>query len=486
MKRFLLALLITPAALGATYNVALPGGGVLTINGVAFANPAITNSASVVWGVDGAGFLYATATGTNSSIIYVEGSAVAGPNFGVSTEVDPVVTAATNITFSLVNSSITTNKIDATFYGLLTATSGGGLGTNIFVNNVLLQPAKLTNSATVTWATNSAGDIEATSIAAGTGDVVGPASSTADTLAIYHSTTGKLLTNAPAIAATNVQTITAAVAAYEPLNANKYQATNAALTALAADPSLYQSTNGSLTTLASEGSTGSGAFVRADSPTLTGTWAFDSISTGTLTVTNPFPARGITNATASRFAVFGADYRLTNDVAETGTGAPVRANSPALITPTLGVASATSVAIGATNVVSELALKAPLASPALASPTLNDTVTFEQTVLAAHSSVTNFVADPTVSPYQTINADLASSFVTVGFLHATNVAAGRQTTVLVFAGTNAAVTVSLAAQFAMNTNSVALTTGQVLPVSFYGYGSSPTNVVATLGTIYTR
>jgi hypothetical protein len=40
--------------------------------------------------------------------------------------------------------------------------SGGGAGTNIFVNNVLIQPAKLTNSATVTWSTNSNGDIVAT------------------------------------------------------------------------------------------------------------------------------------------------------------------------------------------------------------------------------------------------------------------------------------------------------------------------------------
>jgi hypothetical protein len=125
-------------------------------------------------------------------------------------------------------------------------------------------------------------------------------------------------------------------------------------------------------------------------------------------------------------------------------------------------------------------------APTFTGATLNGSVVFGQSTLSAHSSVTNFVADPTVSPYQTINADLASSFATVGFLHATNVAAGRQTTVLVFAGTNAAVTVSLAAQFARNTNSVALTVGQVLPISFYGYGSSPTNVIATMGTPYIR
>ena len=177
------------------------------------------------------------------------------------------------------------------------------------------------------------------------------------------------------------------------------------------------------------------------------------------------------------------DARLAATIAR--TNAPTL-HSPALLTPTLGVASATSLTLGATNVVTELALKAPLASPALTSPTLNDTVTFEQTTLAAHAAVTNFVADPTVSPYQTINADLTTAFTGVRFLHATNVAAGRQTTVLVFAGTNAAVSVALNSQFAFNTNLVALTTGQVLPVSFYGYGSSPTNVIATMGTPYTR
>lgn len=335
MKRLLLALLLSPAAMGATYNVALSGGGVLTVNGLPYVNPSVTNSASVVWGVDGTGLLYATATGTNSSIVYVEGAAVAGPNFGLSTEVDPAVTASTNITFSLVNGSITTNKIDATFYSLLIATSGAGLGTNIFVNNILRQPARLTNSATVTWATNLNGDIEATSIAAGTGDVVGPATSTANTLAIYHGTTGKLLTNAPAISATNVQTITAAVAAYEPLNANKYQATNATLTAAA-----------------TSGSTGTGAFVRADSPTVTGTWAFDTFTASNLTATTiSGNGAGITNLSGTEIrSGTVADARIDSALAR--TNAPTL-HSPTLLTPSLGVATATSLATGTLLVVSD-------------------------------------------------------------------------------------------------------------------------------------
>jgi hypothetical protein len=44
---------------------------------------------------------------------------------------------------------------------------GGGLGTNLFLNNVLKQPAKITNSATITWTTNAAGDILANAAGGG-------------------------------------------------------------------------------------------------------------------------------------------------------------------------------------------------------------------------------------------------------------------------------------------------------------------------------
>jgi len=194
-----------------------------------------------------------------------------------------------------------------------------------------------------------------------------------------------------------------------------------------------------------------------------GTWSIDTngnavflsatyseLNISSLSLSNPIPSSYVTNSTANRVAMFGADYKLTYDIAETGTGALVRSNTPVL-----------------------------------SNPTLNDSVTFEQTVLSAHSSVTNFVVDPTISSYQTINAALTTSFVTVGFLHATNLAAGKGTTILVFAGTNATVTVSLSTVFPnRNTNSVTLTTGKILPVSFYAYGSNPTNVIATMGTVY--
>jgi hypothetical protein len=213
-KLFLLLLFSTLTARAATYQVALPGGGTLVINGLPYLNPQITNSASVVWTTNANGLLTlaATAVGTNASIVFVEGAAVSSPNFGVSTEIDPAV-VTTNVTFSIVNSSITTNKIDPTFYSLLMQT--------------------------------------------GAGDV---------TQAGNNTFTGTNTFQGPSIFATLIIT--------------------------------------------------------------------------NLDLLNPLPNRGVSNATPSRGAIWGADNRLTNDVSDTGTGAPVRAVSPALTgSPTVPTAS---------------------------------------------------------------------------------------------------------------------------------------------------
>lgn len=165
MKRLFLLLLLSITARAATYQVALPGGGTLVINGLPYANPQITNTASVVWSTNAQGLLTATATavGTNASIIFVEGSAVSSPNFGVSTEIDPAV-VTTNVTFSIVNSSITTNKIDPTFYSLLMQAGAGDVtqagnntftGTNRFNNSTTISNLAITtaNVGSMTLAT---------------------------------------------------------------------------------------------------------------------------------------------------------------------------------------------------------------------------------------------------------------------------------------------------------------------------------------------
>jgi len=391
----------------------------------------------------------------------------------------PSVVAGTNVV-------ITTNG--TAFQVNVTAGSGGGMGTNLFVNNVLIQPAKLTNSTTVTWSTNANGDIVAT---APGGSVTNSAMvvGSAVWIANPNAGTGNEVSNLVVRGIVNSVAWNLNVgipATYDEYNVTFTQnlGTNYSVAVIAEGQaaSVYPYCGIKSGTIATNGFTlwrqkdsDSAALpdgerirvtvfsdslystnlalsnIEVDNLVVNDTASFQTLNVGTLTVTNPFPARSITNATASRFAVFGADNRLTNDVAETGTGAPVRATTPTL-----------------------------------SSPTLSAGVLFSQSKLSAHSAVTNFVVDPTVNPYQIINPNITDSFTGIRFLHATNVSAGRQATVLVMAGTNASVTVNLNAQFAYNTNAVTLTTGQILPISFYGYGSNNTNVIATVGTVYTR
>ncbi len=155
-KLFLLLLFAALTSRAATYQVALPGGGTLVINGLPYANPQITNTASVVWTTNAQGLLTATATaiGTNASIIFVEGSSVSSPNFGLSTEIDPAV-VTTNVTFSIVNSSITTNKIDPTFYTLLMQSGSGDVtaaGNNTFTGTNIFSGSTTISNLTITTA----------------------------------------------------------------------------------------------------------------------------------------------------------------------------------------------------------------------------------------------------------------------------------------------------------------------------------------------
>lgn len=401
----------------------------------------------------------------------------------------------------------------------------------------------------------------------GTGDVVGPASSTTNNIAVFADATGKLLADG-GVAISALATESEVAAGYEPLNANKYQGTNSVLTTLGT------LNGGSLTNL-NASSIASGTL---SSNLLPSAVSFTTLNAGTINATAVVgDASGLTGINATNITAGTLpDARIDATIAR--TNAPTL-HSPTLLTPALGVASATSLTLGATNIVTDLALKAPLASPALTgTPTVNSTnlmaevdgkqpldadlttlgigngvnltnlnatvafgsgtiptnrmaasitgkqdalvnsaglagalsdetgtgvaafataptftgatlngsVVFGQSDLAAHSDLTNFVVNPTVAPYQLINGILTNALPWIRILHATNVAAGRQTTVLFCAGTNASVNVFLSPQFARNTNSVTVTTGQILPISFYGYGSSPTNVIATLGTIYTR
>ena len=187
--------------------------------------------------------------------------------------------------------------------------------------------------------------------------------------------------------------------------------------------------------------TGSGALVFGTGPVLSAPALLSTTTASALVVTNSLK---MANLTASRGLVSDASGYVTNDVAATGSGSPVRGTSPTLTTPTL-----------------------------------NGGITFQQVERQPHSSVTNYVADPSVSQYQII---YATNLVTK-FLHLTNAAAGAQTVFLVVAGTNATVSVEIPSSptWKSNTNKVSISAQQILPVSVYCYGSNNTNVVASMG-----
>lgn len=109
--------------------------------------------------------------------------------------------------------------------------------------------------------------------------------------------------------------------------------------------------------------------------------------------------------------------------------------------------------------------------------TFGGPVAFTQIELQPHDSVTNFVMDPTTGTYQIINA---TNWV-VKFLHATNIAAGRQAVFIVKAGTNATVSVEIPTTGLEWTNKVSIAAGQGIAVSLYGDGSNNTNTWITFG-----
>jgi len=119
--------------------------------------------------VDAQGRITAAANGsasTNSgTVVSVNGAQQGTLNLTNSAKIAGTL-SGTNLSYSIVGNSLDTNDITAAFFNWIDS-QGGGLGTNVFVNNILSQPAKFTNSATVAWGTNANGDITATASVSG-------------------------------------------------------------------------------------------------------------------------------------------------------------------------------------------------------------------------------------------------------------------------------------------------------------------------------
>jgi len=120
--------------------------------------------------------------------------------------------------------------------------------------------------------------------------------------------------------------------------------------------------------------TGTGAVVRATSPALV-TPALGTPSSGTLTNCTGLPAStlsGLGSGIASFLATPTSSNLATALTDETGTGSAVFANTPTLVTPVLGVASATSIGFTGSTSGSTLVKASATASGTLTLPAVTD------------------------------------------------------------------------------------------------------------------
>lgn len=112
--------------------------------------------------------------------------------------------------------------------------------------------------------------------------------------------------------------------------------------------------------------------------------------------------------------------------------------------------------------------------------TVVSNITYTLVELQPHLTVTNYVLDPTVAPYQIVN----STNLVTKFLHATNISAGRQCLFFISSGTNASVSVELPSNVKVaNTNKVSMGPNQILSIHLYGYGANNTNALLIMGQV---
>jgi hypothetical protein len=173
--------------------------------------------------------------GTNSSRVFWGGAEVADPNFVSSATVERVAPASTtNLAFQVVDSSITSNKLaSATITpDKLTALSSAdlrgkisdetGIGAAVFAGGDIGAATATTASASSSntlVATTAYVDRAVGSGGGGSGDVVGPASSTDSVVALYDGTTGKLLKNGT-LTESAIATDAEVAAGYQPLDSD--------------------------------------------------------------------------------------------------------------------------------------------------------------------------------------------------------------------------------------------------------------------------
>lgn len=176
----------------------------------------------------------------------------------------------------------------------------------------------------------------------------------------------------------------------------------------------------------------------------------------------------VTNKTTSSFRI------ISSPVVTVGT-------QPNGYAYTLTVLDISGQSVAITNLASLNVTTLNASQANIGSAYVTNSLSFNQSSLAAHSAVTNFVVDlsTTLSNYR-----LLAETNAVNFLHATNVAAGRMTTLRI-AATGGDRLLTLPATWERSLNfPTRVTNNTAVYMTIYGYGSDNTNVSVTAGTFF--
>jgi len=490
---------------------------------------------NAIFTVDSKGRLTSAASGTASSQVLNDGSAIGSPNFQTSSDVTNTVVSSTNIQMVLRST---------------------GVSAGSYTNPVITVDSKGRISAA------------ANGSAAGSGDVVGPSSATDNALVRFDSTTGKLVQNSSAtvddsgtLSVSNLTvngTGAGAITIYDATGTNGW--TIASPSAVTSTPRLTlpaAASNGIMVVtnsgtnmvaqfVAHPGANGkvliatntpAQGFFFGDPPTSGGGGSstnYEVINVGTLNLTNALANASLdadlaalgNNSTAGLLARTGAgtasartitaasalDLTVSNGDGVSGNPSIALSRTETLASdPALGGGEAAFGSAGilfegttadgneglitATTITADRTWTMPdltgtvvldsgsqtLSGKTLNSGTISGSLNWQQSALTAASSVTNYVLNFTAAIRQLITATND-----VNFIHATNAVAGRESSAIIIAsGADRTVTLP-SALWLSNSKTFVVTNNTVATITLYAYGSNNTNVIATVNDFYTR
>jgi len=377
---------------------------VITINGAPATDITVSQTAH--------GFTVGTPLYWNGTA-YVASKADAAANAGVEGIVSTVVNA---------NSFILTEN-----GGPITGLSGLTSGSVYFLSPTTAGTLTTTEPTTVGQVSKPIGKaLSTTSLlvnigrgiviaAAGSGDVTGPASATADGLATFNSTTGKIIKSGTTITAssTNLNGV---------VSINSNAVPSSAYVGISDSQSLTNKTYNGLLIVGS-----AGTLTIPTGSTFATAGAFSTTLTSTAATNVTLPTSGTLYGTASG-SITSAQL-ATSMTDETGSGNLVFGLSPTLVTPTIGVATATSInKVAITAPTTSSTLTVADGSSLITSGAFSQTHTVTGTTNATYPAGTITLADTTTTQTlagKTLTTPTIASFTNATHNH-TNAAGGGQ------------------------------------------------------------